>query len=198
MHSNAHCCSLAMEHPMQMMCATSFSKYFHAKSNEFQVIFYFNFLVVIFWTYSIHTTLTCTQRRMNQMWHVIRLREWWKWLRISQEPGKFKGIISIEHENITRNLNFRNPSVQGDTPFKSSTSPNELFSQEIDNNPKTSVLTDITKQHHYDTWRDVEKIIQQGVQNNGSRLEAIFPGGTFSEGIFEKNGNWLAKKFNCC
>lgn len=62
-------------------------------------------------------------------------------------------------------LNFRNPSVEGDTPFKSSTSSKDIFCQEIDNNKESRILTDITDQHHYDTWQEVEKLAPQKVKN---------------------------------
>lgn len=57
--------------------------------------------------------------------------------------------------------NSRNPSIKGDTPFKSLTSPDEIFVQDITNDSKTSIVTDILQQIHYDTWEKVEKIYKK-------------------------------------
>ena len=53
---------------------------------------------------------------------------------------------------------FSDPSIEGDTPFKSTNSIDELFCQEVSNKMKTSVTYDIRKQTHYDVWHDVEAI----------------------------------------
>lgn len=53
---------------------------------------------------------------------------------------------------------FSDPSIEGDTPFKLSTSASEIFCQEIDNDPKSAVTTNIKEQLHYDVWRKIEQI----------------------------------------
>ncbi|XP_055299410.1 uncharacterized protein LOC129566985 [Sitodiplosis mosellana] len=49
---------------------------------------------------------------------------------------------------ITNFARIGNPSVKGDTPFKSLSSPDEMFSQDITNDPKTSLVTNIMDQHN--------------------------------------------------
>lgn len=49
------------------------------------------------------------------------------------------------------------PSIENDTPFESCKSPDEIFCQEITNDAKSSVSTDILEQLHYGTWREIEK-----------------------------------------
>lgn len=61
-------------------------------------------------------------------------------------------------------VNISHPSIEGDTPFKSSKSPNEIFCHEITNEPKTKILTDIKEQLHYETWREVEEIYRNRVK----------------------------------
>lgn len=53
---------------------------------------------------------------------------------------------------------FSDPSIEGDTPFKPCKSPNEIFCQEISNEPKTRVTNDIMNQLHYNVWHDIEDI----------------------------------------
>lgn len=55
-------------------------------------------------------------------------------------------------------MNLSNPSVEGDTPFKSSTSTNEIFAQDITNEPKSSLVTDIMEQIHFNTWKEIDDI----------------------------------------
>lgn len=50
------------------------------------------------------------------------------------------------------------PSVDGDVPFKSSKSANEIYCQEVSNRPFTHVTYDVKDHLHYDTWREIEKI----------------------------------------
>lgn len=54
-----------------------------------------------------------------------------------------------------------NPSIEGDTPFQSSESQDEIFCQEISNDPTSSVTTNIKEQLHYDTWREIEQIYKK-------------------------------------
>lgn len=53
------------------------------------------------------------------------------------------------------------PSIEGDIPFKSCKSSDELYCNEISNDPKIRITTDIKKQLHYDTWREVEEVYQK-------------------------------------
>lgn len=50
----------------------------------------------------------------------------------------------------------RNPSIESDTPFKPIKSPDEIFVQDITNDSKTSVVTDILQRTHYDVWQEIE------------------------------------------
>lgn len=52
----------------------------------------------------------------------------------------------------------RNPSIENDTPFKSCESEDKVFCQEISNDPKSIVTTNIKEQLHYDVWREIEQI----------------------------------------
>lgn len=60
-------------------------------------------------------------------------------------------------ENVL-NSSCSDPSVDGDVPFKNSKSANEVYCQEVSNQPFTHATYDIIKQLHYDTWREIEKI----------------------------------------
>ena len=65
------------------------------------------------------------------------------------------------------------PSIDGDTPFKSCRSGNEIFCQEISNEPRSRVTNDIKQQLHYDTWREIEEIIlihEKGTASTFNRL----------------------------
>lgn len=53
---------------------------------------------------------------------------------------------------------FSDPSIEGDTPFRSCQSSGEVFCQEISNEPNTRMTTNIMDQLHYDVWHDIEKI----------------------------------------
>lgn len=53
----------------------------------------------------------------------------------------------------------RDPSIDGDTPFKSCRSANEIYCQELANELKTHVMSDIKEQLHYDVWQDVERVV---------------------------------------
>lgn len=50
---------------------------------------------------------------------------------------------------------IRNPSVEGDTPYKSSTSPDEMFAQDVTNDIKSKLVTNIMDQMHYNTWENI-------------------------------------------
>lgn len=50
----------------------------------------------------------------------------------------------------------RNPSIEGDTPFRSCTSPSKIYCHEISNNLSASITTDILEQTHYSTWWEIE------------------------------------------
>lgn len=66
------------------------------------------------------------------------------------------------------------PSIDGDTPFKSCRSENEIFCQEISNEPKSSVTDDILIKMHYDTWREIEKIsLLDGDKGTGNRFNRL-------------------------
>lgn len=58
------------------------------------------------------------------------------------------------------------PSVEGDTPFKSSMSPNEMFTQDITNEPKSSIVTNILEQINFDTWKAIDGTYEQLKNNN--------------------------------
>lgn len=95
------------------------------------------------------------------------------------ELGKSKVFIReffTKHEK-KNSLKFRNfnsdPSIDGDTPFKSCQSENEIFCQEISNEPKSSVTYDIKKQLHYDTWREVEKMLEMNVKGAGNTFNVV-------------------------
>ncbi|KAG4071890.1 hypothetical protein HA402_006051 [Bradysia odoriphaga] len=67
---------------------------------------------------------------------------------------------------VTNFARTGNPSIENDTPFKAITSQNDLFCQEITNDPKSSVTTDIKDQFHYDTWREIEETYRRISSNN--------------------------------
>lgn len=50
------------------------------------------------------------------------------------------------------------PSIEGDTPFKSCKSFDEIYCQEISNHPKSHVTTNIKQQFHYDAWNEINEI----------------------------------------
>lgn len=58
-------------------------------------------------------------------------------------------------------LIFSDPSMEGDTPFKSSISTDEIFSQDIENDPKTIVVTNILEQTHFSTWKQIDDTYQK-------------------------------------
>ncbi|XP_055312058.1 esterase B1-like isoform X2 [Sitodiplosis mosellana] len=57
---------------------------------------------------------------------------------------------------ITNFARTGNPSVEGDTPFMSSTSPDEILSQDITNDPNSSLVTNIMDQLHFNTWKQID------------------------------------------
>lgn len=54
--------------------------------------------------------------------------------------------------------NCSDPSIAGDTPFKSGRSESEIFCQEISNEPMTRQTDNVLKEHHYDVYREIEEI----------------------------------------
>lgn len=52
----------------------------------------------------------------------------------------------------------RDPSIEGDTPFKSCKSADEIYCQEVSNEPKSRVITNIKEEFHYDAWRKIDAI----------------------------------------
>lgn len=58
-------------------------------------------------------------------------------------------------------FHVRNPSIEGDTPFKSCETPNEIYCQEISNDPTSSVATNIREQFHYNSWREIEETCKE-------------------------------------
>lgn len=59
---------------------------------------------------------------------------------------------------------IRNPSIEGDTPFKNCESEDEIYAQEVGNNQETSVIENIKEQEHYDAWREVEAIYRKSIK----------------------------------
>lgn len=54
-------------------------------------------------------------------------------------------------------VHSRDPSIKGNTPFKSCRS-GETFCQEFSKEPPTNTTFDIKNQLHYSAWREIEKI----------------------------------------
>ena len=71
-------------------------------------------------------------------------------------------MSSVEiHKNGSNLINlkyFSDPSIEGDTPFKSTNSIDELFCQEVSNELKTSVTYEIREQLKYDVWHEIDEI----------------------------------------
>ncbi|XP_055312128.1 esterase B1-like [Sitodiplosis mosellana] len=81
---------------------------------------------------------------------------------------KVRDISNMNYRAIKRMVyivtNFArtgNPSVKGDTKFKSSTSPDEIFSQEIVNDRKSILVTNIMDQLHFNTWKQIDDSYQR-------------------------------------
>lgn len=55
-------------------------------------------------------------------------------------------------------FDISDPSIEGDTPFVSCKSSNEIFCQEISNAPTSSITYDIKEQLRYNTWQEIEEI----------------------------------------
>ena len=53
---------------------------------------------------------------------------------------------------------FSDPSIEGDTPFKSINSIDGMFCQEVSNELKTSVTHNIPEQSKYDLWHEIDEI----------------------------------------
>lgn len=107
----------------------------------------------------------------RKMRHLTQLCEWWRLSRILPELGNFDWFLStpspfqmffhIYNLISCSSVNSSNPSIEDDTPFRSCTSPNDIFCQEISNNPKSSVAANIKEQLHYDTCREIEEIYKE-------------------------------------
>lgn len=65
----------------------------------------------------------------------------------------------------------RNPSIDGDKPFKSCGSPNVIFCQEVANEPKTHAMNGIKELLHYFAWRDIEKVVLHKNDTTGSKAD---------------------------
>lgn len=55
-------------------------------------------------------------------------------------------------------MHHSKPSIDGDTPFKSINSIDDIFCQEVANDLKTSVTNDIRQQIHYNVWHEIDEI----------------------------------------
>lgn len=90
----------------------------------------------------------------------------WKWSQTSHATGECQHkfqlcatsplLICICFIYLTRN-----PSIEGDTPFKSCKSSSEIYGQEISNKPKSYPIADIRKLYHLDTWNKIEAIYRR-------------------------------------
>lgn len=69
--------------------------------------------------------------------------------------------------------NNSDPSIGGDTPFKSCRSSNEIYCQEVSNSIKTSVTNNIKEQLHYDVWLEIENLYK--TLNASSYLDDSLP-----------------------
>lgn len=56
---------------------------------------------------------------------------------------------------------FSDPSIEGDTPFKSSSSIDDIYCQDVANELKTSVMYDIRQQKHYDVWHEIDEVYKR-------------------------------------
>lgn len=84
--------------------------------------------------------------------------------------NRFENLNVMETESHRQGLKFMyeiiylfmhsDPSIEGDTPFKSSKSSDEIYCQEISNEPKSHVTTNIKEQFHYDAWNEIAGIYQ--------------------------------------
>ena len=74
----------------------------------------------------------------------------------------------IVQKNLDIFWNFSDPSIDGDTPFKSSKSSDEIYCQDISNDPKYRTTTNIKEQLHYDIWREIEEDYKHLTANNHS------------------------------
>lgn len=93
------------------------------------------------------------------------------------EKSKFKWS-EISYGNFSSNFKYqRDPSISGDTPFKSCRSENAIYCQELANELKTHVMNDIKEQLHYNVWRDVEMVVlhkKDPTKGNANRLSQGF------------------------
>lgn len=69
--------------------------------------------------------------------------------------------LSFSLSNILLLFHFRNPSIDGDTPFKPITSSHEFYTQDITNDAKTSVITDMLEATRYNVWQEIERIYKK-------------------------------------
>lgn len=124
---------------------------------------------MIFFAFSVNINMI-RWKCMTAIWRakissMITLCGWLKWLQTLLGLGMkflfenvlflawFKFNISCSHIYFVSN-----PSIEGDTPFVSIKSSDEVYCQEMSNAPTTSVTANIKEQVHYNTWRAVEAI----------------------------------------
>lgn len=69
----------------------------------------------------------------------------------------------------------RNPSIDGDTPFKRCQSPDMIFCQEVANEPRTHVINNIKEILHYSVWRDIEQVLRGSTGSKANRPSQWFP-----------------------
>lgn len=70
---------------------------------------------------------------------------------------------------------FSDPSIVGDTPFKSGKSPTEIYCQEISNEPMTRTTDNIIAEIHYDVYREIQKLfVPRPLQNSPIEKRAAF------------------------
>lgn len=67
----------------------------------------------------------------------------------------------------------RDPSIDGDTQFKSSRSANEIYCHEVSNEPNTRVTNGIKEVLRYDVWRDIENYVLHREQTPGNAADRL-------------------------
>lgn len=69
--------------------------------------------------------------------------------------------------------NFSDPSIEGDTPFKSCKSEDEIYCQEVSNEVKTHITYDVKKQLQYELYREIDEILSLKNKTTGSKSNWI-------------------------